>query len=135
MAPGGNEGAGAGAGAGTDASAGTGGNAGAAADTAVQQHRQSDDAVEAGAAEVVGVDSIGAQVIRQTTFNVAEDADSQSGVQRGRGSGNSSHRQLARAHSADSRVHSYRRQPVSKHLPPQQQSQAAAMALVGSESG
>ena len=91
-------------GAGVDARAGDG--------AGVRQ--QSDDAVEAGPEVVVGTDSTGAQVIRKTTFEVAADADVQGGVQRGRGSGNSSNKQLARARSADSRVHSYRRQPTSR---------------------
>jgi hypothetical protein len=75
-------GAGAGAGAGPGAGdMGAGANASAAAHTtATKPHRQSDDAVEAGPAEVVGVDSTGAQVIRQTTFDVAVDADSRGGV-------------------------------------------------------
>ncbi len=59
--------------------AGPGSSDGAGAAAAAQPLRQSDDAVEAGPV-VMDVDSTGAQVIRQTTVDVAADADSHGGV-------------------------------------------------------
>ncbi len=92
----GNSGACSGAGASSGAGSGPGSAFISSSDNAAEQ-----------AEHQVGVDSTGNPVLRQTRFDLtANTMDSQGGVQRGRGSGRGSNKQLARAQSADSRVQS-----------------------------